>query len=104
MDTYKLRPKWTKINTISKENFEKDTGKLEPYYQVDRDSQYAVCPACDNPISIIGLYNPNTKSDHMVNTILKQLKNWQYMIDIDMKPAPMQAMYGKIQLKMLNQK
>ncbi len=40
----------------------------------------------------------------MVNTILKQLKNWQYMIDIDMKPAPMQAMYGKIQLKMLNQK
>ena len=61
MDTYKLRPKWTKINTISKENFEKDTGKLEPYYQVDRDSQYAVCPACDNPISIIGLYNPNTK-------------------------------------------
>ena len=42
MDTYKLRPKWTKINTISKENFEKDTGKLEPYYQVDRDSQYAV--------------------------------------------------------------
>ena len=24
MDTYKLRPKWTKINTISKENFEKD--------------------------------------------------------------------------------
>ena len=61
MDTYKLRPKETKANTISKENFEKDTGKLEPYYQVDRDSQYAVCPACDNPISIVGLYNPNTK-------------------------------------------
>lgn len=61
MDTYKLRPKETKINTISKENFEKDTGKLEPYYQAYRDSQYAICPACDNPISIVGLYNPNTK-------------------------------------------
>ena len=33
MDTYKLKPNSTKINKISIENFEKDTGKLKPYYQ-----------------------------------------------------------------------
>lgn len=62
MDTYKLEPKSTKIKKISKETFEKDTGKLKPYYQEGKDSQYAVCPVCDNPISIIGLYNPKAKT------------------------------------------
>ena len=62
MDTYKLEPKSTKIKNISKETFEKDTGKLKPYYQEGKDSQYAVCPVCDNPISIIGLYNPKAKT------------------------------------------
>lgn len=62
MDVYKLEPKSIEIKKISKENFEQDTGKLTPYYQEGKNSQYAVCPVCDNPINIIGLYNPNAKT------------------------------------------
>lgn len=61
MDYYKLKPKTTNYRKITKENFEADTDFDELYYPKNKKSQYAVCPACDNPISIIGLYNPDTK-------------------------------------------
>lgn len=55
MDKYKVR-----IGAIAKkitiENFEADTLKRYPYYPPDGKAQYAVCPNCDNPIAIIGLY------------------------------------------------
>lgn len=57
MDTYRLTPNTNDIKYISRENFEKDTKKLPPYYQPNKEGQYAVCPVCGNPIIIIGLYN-----------------------------------------------
>lgn len=44
---------------INKKNFEEQTNKLEPYYNEEENKNprcYGVCPVCENPIQIIGLY------------------------------------------------
>lgn len=63
MDVYKLHQRDTGSKAITKEGFEADTQKGPPWYPLsidgtadDKPSPYAVCPACDNPIQIIGLY------------------------------------------------
>jgi hypothetical protein len=55
MRTYKIRPGAYPEKEITSDNFEKDTRKKKPYY-INEDVQYAICPRCDNPIQIIGLY------------------------------------------------
>lgn len=59
MDVYKLRIEHTGAKAIARETFEEETRCREPWYQDgsgNRRSQFAVCPACDNPIQLIGLY------------------------------------------------
>lgn len=59
MKTFKLRTGVSKIYNINKDTFEKETNQRAPYYIYGNQnelSQFAVCPACDNPIQIIGLY------------------------------------------------
>lgn len=64
MDIYKLRATDREFKRLTLENFESDTERRPPWYpeikpeQPDRwkDVQYAVCPACNNPITIVGLY------------------------------------------------
>ncbi|WP_159970287.1 hypothetical protein [Pseudomonas sp. 8Z] len=60
MDVYKVRVDDTSATKITAANFERDTLKRPPYYQAGtaggEPSHFAVCPACDNPIQIIGLY------------------------------------------------
>ena len=65
MDVYKLRPGLQPVRKIEKGQFEADTGKSFPWYQNDErgnPAQYAVCPACDNPIRIIALYKRRENS------------------------------------------
>lgn len=59
MDVYKLKPENQGYSLLTKENFEKDTRRQPPWYQkntVGEEIHFAACPACDNPIQIIGLY------------------------------------------------
>lgn len=59
MDVYKLWPEEVGGKSIELEGFEADTQRQQPWYQEgagERASQFAVCPACDNPIQLIGLY------------------------------------------------
>ncbi|OLU25480.1 hypothetical protein BVH03_17655 [Pseudomonas sp. PA15(2017)] len=59
MDVYKLRPEHVGGHRIEREKFEADTQRQKPWYQIGasgRSSQFAVCPACDNPVQLIGLY------------------------------------------------
>ncbi len=59
MDVYKLTPSSIAFKKIDRTAFEADTQRRAPWYQPARSgemSQFAVCPACDNPIQIIGLY------------------------------------------------
>lgn len=59
MKTFKLRIGSNNIYRIQKEIFERETLQQPPYYiygEKNELSQFAVCPACDNPIQIIGLY------------------------------------------------
>ena len=59
MDVYKLRPEDAGSQHIDREVFEAQTLRDKPWYRQNgkgEDVQYAVCPACDNPIQIIGLY------------------------------------------------
>ncbi len=59
MKVYKLRQGLSPVRAITKEQFEYDTKKSAPWYQKNQRgdySQFAVCPACDNPIQIIALY------------------------------------------------
>ncbi|QZA78158.1 hypothetical protein K4H28_01630 [Deefgea tanakiae] len=60
MDVYKLSIEHTSSKMINKDSFEEETRCREPWYQEvsgKTRSQFAVCPACDNPIQLIGLYN-----------------------------------------------
>lgn len=60
MDIFKLVPHTIGSYLITKDNFEFRTKKQAPYYNktlIDDGimRHFAVCPACDNPIQIIGL-------------------------------------------------
>lgn len=58
MDVYKLRVEHTGSKKIDRDTFEEETRCREPWYQDGsrKRSQFAVCPACDNPIQLVGLY------------------------------------------------
>lgn len=64
MDVFKLRPGLCPIHKISRDQFEAATGKMAPWYQLEGDKivPVAVCPACDNPIRIVALYERHEKS------------------------------------------
>ena len=67
MDVYKLRIEDTESKTIDKDRFESETFRREPWYQpgsAGKLAQFAVCPACDNPVQLVGLYElpPNVKN------------------------------------------
>lgn len=66
MDVFKLRPEDQGFLPISKDSFEHETLRKAPWYQRNgrgEEVQYAVCPACDNPIQIIGLYRLSKQVD-----------------------------------------
>ena len=52
---------------INVENFEQLTRKRKPYHEVGKDGiprDFGVCPACNNPIQLIGLYKKLENTDH----------------------------------------
>lgn len=64
MDVFKLKVNDANSIAISRENFEHHTKQQPPWYQsLDgrNESHLAVCPACDNTISIIGLHSSDTE-------------------------------------------
>ncbi|MGP0172710.1 hypothetical protein ACSVIJ_12585 [Pseudomonas sp. NCHU5208] len=77
MDEFKLTVDQIDGSKIDKDIFEEQTRCREPWYQpgtMGRDSHFAVCPACDNPIQLIGLYElpPNVQQPfgkHMVTGV-----------------------------------
>lgn len=64
MDVYKLKQGLQPIHRINREQFENDTNKQWPWYQEigTETVQYAVCPACDNPIRLVALYKRHENS------------------------------------------
>ena len=58
MDQFKLKPGAGKKYEISEQTFIDATKKRAPYCirHNTGESYYAVCPECDNPIQIVGLY------------------------------------------------
>ncbi|MCC8097011.1 MAG: hypothetical protein LIO44_00255 [Eubacterium sp.] len=59
MKYFKLKTGVSEIFEIEKNRFDYVTDKKKPYYEMEGDTSarhFAVCPACDNPIQIIGLY------------------------------------------------
>ena len=66
MNVYKVRVSDQKGKPIDRTDFEEDTKRLAPWYVDGRDTQFAVCPACDNPIEIVGLYHlpPNINNPY----------------------------------------
>ena len=59
MDVFKTKPGISESILINEENFTGKTKKREPYYVTKGDGKIscrAICPICDNPIQIIGLY------------------------------------------------
>ncbi|MET0017979.1 hypothetical protein [Oscillibacter sp.] len=64
MDIFKLKPGMSHIYPVSPENYEAATGQARKYRKESRtgESYFAVCPACDNPIQLIGLYKNTAES------------------------------------------
>lgn len=57
---------------ITRKNFEDMTGKDYPYQQTGKDEitrYFGVCPSCDNPIQLIGLYSKEESEIHAKNKI-----------------------------------
>ncbi|WP_241639619.1 hypothetical protein [Rosenbergiella epipactidis] len=57
MDVFKISVDTQQVHKITQENFDQVTKKQSPWYQPINGHQgwFAVCPACDNPIQIIGM-------------------------------------------------
>ncbi|KHT25960.1 hypothetical protein [Pectobacterium brasiliense] len=57
MDVFKISVDTQQVQKITQENFDLATKKQAPWYQPINGHQgwFAVCPACDNPIQIIGM-------------------------------------------------
>lgn len=63
MKMFKLKTGPCEPHLIRKDIFENLTNKKPPYYGCDSEGKmgpYAVCPKCDNPIRIIGLYKKSS--------------------------------------------
>lgn len=59
MDCFKLKPGVNRIFTMEKDVYLSQTQKKPPYCRVGEDGKqhyYALCPECDNPIQIVGLF------------------------------------------------
>ena len=59
MDMFKTRVGEARFIMINEDNFFTETGDRPPYRATGRNGspvRYAVCPACDNPIVLVGLY------------------------------------------------
>lgn len=66
MRRFKLVQGNEKPYEITKRNFEELTGEKEPYVTTGADGQtryFGICPACDNPIQLIGLYKKLKNTD-----------------------------------------
>ncbi|EBW7769068.1 hypothetical protein H9V85_005122, partial [Salmonella enterica subsp. enterica serovar Louisiana] len=57
MDVFKISVDKQQVHKITQENFDLATKKQAPWYQPINGHRgwFAVCPACDNPIQIIGM-------------------------------------------------
>lgn len=58
MDFFKVKPGLSRIWPIIRTSYETATGQNKKYQKKSRSgvSYFAVCPICDNPIQLIGLY------------------------------------------------
>lgn len=59
MNVYKLSVQAQGYFLIEKDGYEQRTARRPPWYKTSDDGEpryFAVCPACNNPIQIIGLY------------------------------------------------
>lgn len=65
MDCFKTVPGTAERWEINEENFAEQTEKKPPFCQTDSAGVHyrAVCPLCDNPIDIIGLYRRELPQD-----------------------------------------
>ena len=67
MHKFKLKQGNEKPYDITIENFEKLTGQEKPYVETGADGikrYFGICPACDNPIQLIGLYKELKNMDN----------------------------------------
>lgn len=66
MRVYKITQESMVVKEIEVTAFEHDTDKRAPWYQRAESglqSHFAVCPACENPIQILGLYKELANTD-----------------------------------------
>lgn len=64
MDCFKCHTGIDRIYPINIETVERVLGKDEPYYQKGNGTgrYYAICPVCDNPIQIIGIFKRSAEA------------------------------------------
>lgn len=65
MDQFKVRQGIAPIYPISDKTVERALGRRAPYYKENADkskSYFAVCPCCDNPIQLIGIFRDTTEA------------------------------------------
>ena len=67
MKNFKLKKGISTVYPITNEkDFYDLTGGRRPYMETGKDGKkraFGICPGCDNPIQIVGLYNPVKNTD-----------------------------------------
>ncbi|MGL4209599.1 MAG: hypothetical protein ACRCTY_09465, partial [Candidatus Adiutrix sp.] len=73
MNVFKLAIGASSVYKIEQTNFEEGNLKKPPFYSFNKKGEpvyYAICPRCDNPIPIIGLYkSKNPYGRHLPHSI-----------------------------------
>lgn len=86
MDCFKLETGIAPVFPISNEDFLRESKRKPPYVNQNADGKpsfYAVCPACDNPIQIIGLFKNTAEATrkphgkHIPRSIINLANYWE---------------------------
>ncbi|CDG89513.1 hypothetical protein [Xenorhabdus bovienii] len=67
MNVYKVSIDYKGYYAIDKDDYEQRTSRRSPWYKTSDTGSpqyFAICPACDNPIQIIGFYKPSINTPH----------------------------------------
>lgn len=69
---FKVKPGKVQAHPIDRVNVERLLGRRRPWFQQGQlrgdDRHFAVCPYCDNPVQLIGLYKPTERAPHGSHT------------------------------------
>lgn len=96
MRRFKLRTGRNPVYDLTRENYRELTKKKSIYTGYGQDGRirnFAVCPVCDNPIQIIGLYKQVKNTPDPYGNIIRNQSLWLNIMLLSISFVHMQAIH-----------